>query len=146
VNITARGPISPLGANFTPRGEVHPWGPGVKLRMSLCLREQRNVVARRATQSGLILTLVARHRVTHRVHKWAFRNLHFCRKSVGHIFLPATIKFNTSPAAAAAAAATSATSSARATPTSTRATPSARTRPSARTWSCSRPSTETTDT
>jgi hypothetical protein len=35
VNIPPRGQISPLGAKFTPRDEVHPWGPGVKLRMSL---------------------------------------------------------------------------------------------------------------
>jgi hypothetical protein len=36
VNIPPRGQISPLGAKFTPRGEVYPWGPGVKLRMALC--------------------------------------------------------------------------------------------------------------
>jgi hypothetical protein len=35
VNISLRGQISPLGAKFTPRGEVIPWGPGVKLRMAL---------------------------------------------------------------------------------------------------------------
>jgi hypothetical protein len=26
-------------AKFTPRGEVHPWGPGVKLRMALWMLE-----------------------------------------------------------------------------------------------------------
>jgi hypothetical protein len=36
VNIPLRGHISPLGDNFTPSGEVDPWGPGVKLRMALC--------------------------------------------------------------------------------------------------------------
>jgi hypothetical protein len=36
VNITPTGQISPLGAKFTPRGEVLPRGPGVKLRMALC--------------------------------------------------------------------------------------------------------------
>jgi hypothetical protein len=35
VNIPPRGQISPQGAKFTPRGEVIPWGPGVKLRMAL---------------------------------------------------------------------------------------------------------------
>jgi hypothetical protein len=35
VNIPPRGQISLLGAKFTPRGEVLPWGPGVKLRMAL---------------------------------------------------------------------------------------------------------------
>jgi hypothetical protein len=35
VNIPPRGQISPLGAKFTPRGEVIPRGPGVKLRMAL---------------------------------------------------------------------------------------------------------------
>jgi hypothetical protein len=35
VNIPPRGQISPLGAKFTPSGEVIPWGPGVKLRMAL---------------------------------------------------------------------------------------------------------------
>jgi hypothetical protein len=40
VSIPPRGQISPLGAKFTPRGEVIPWGPGVKLRMALrCLSE-----------------------------------------------------------------------------------------------------------
>jgi hypothetical protein len=24
-----------MGDKFTPRGEIHPWGPGVKLRMAL---------------------------------------------------------------------------------------------------------------
>jgi hypothetical protein len=36
VNIPLRGQISPLVAKFTPRGEVIPWGPRVKLRMALC--------------------------------------------------------------------------------------------------------------
>jgi hypothetical protein len=36
VNIIPRGQISPLGAKLNPRCEVHPWGPGVKLRMALC--------------------------------------------------------------------------------------------------------------
>jgi hypothetical protein len=35
VNISPRGHISPLGAKFPPWGQVHPWGPGVKLRMAL---------------------------------------------------------------------------------------------------------------
>jgi hypothetical protein len=35
VNIQPRGQISPLGAKFTTKGEVHPWEPGVKLRMAL---------------------------------------------------------------------------------------------------------------
>jgi hypothetical protein len=35
VNIPPRGQITPLGAKFTPRDKVHPWGPGVKLRMAL---------------------------------------------------------------------------------------------------------------
>jgi hypothetical protein len=34
VNIPPRGQISPLGAKFN-LGQVHPWGPGVKLRMAL---------------------------------------------------------------------------------------------------------------
>jgi hypothetical protein len=38
VNISPRGQSSPLVAKFTPGGEVHPWGPGVKLRMALCWR------------------------------------------------------------------------------------------------------------
>jgi hypothetical protein len=37
-----RGQISPLGAKLTARGEVIPWGPGVKLRMAL--RLSRRVV------------------------------------------------------------------------------------------------------
>jgi hypothetical protein len=37
VNIPRRGQISPLGAKFTPRGEVYTWGPVVKLRMALSL-------------------------------------------------------------------------------------------------------------
>jgi hypothetical protein len=37
VNFTPRGQSSPLGAKFTPRGEGIPWGPGVKLRMGLCI-------------------------------------------------------------------------------------------------------------
>jgi hypothetical protein len=37
-NFTPRGPISPLVDKFIPRGEIHPWGPGVKLRMALCDR------------------------------------------------------------------------------------------------------------
>jgi hypothetical protein len=35
VNIPPRGQISPLRAKFTHRGEVHHWGPGVKLRVAL---------------------------------------------------------------------------------------------------------------
>jgi hypothetical protein len=35
VNMPPKGQISPLVAKFTPRGKVHPWGPGVKLRMAL---------------------------------------------------------------------------------------------------------------
>jgi hypothetical protein len=35
VNIHRRGQISPLEAKFTPRGEVHLWGKGVKLRLAL---------------------------------------------------------------------------------------------------------------
>jgi hypothetical protein len=35
VNIYPRGQILPTGAKFTPKDEVHPWGPGVKLRMAL---------------------------------------------------------------------------------------------------------------
>jgi hypothetical protein len=35
VDISPRGQISSLGAKFTPRGEVRPWEPGVKLRMAL---------------------------------------------------------------------------------------------------------------
>jgi hypothetical protein len=35
VNVPPRGHISSLGTKFTPRGEVRPWGPGVKLRMAL---------------------------------------------------------------------------------------------------------------
>jgi hypothetical protein len=35
VNFTPRGHISPLGAKLAPRDEIHPWGPGVKLRMAL---------------------------------------------------------------------------------------------------------------
>jgi hypothetical protein len=39
VNIPPRGQSSPLGAKIIPRGEVLPWGPGVKLRMALWLAE-----------------------------------------------------------------------------------------------------------
>jgi hypothetical protein len=39
-NFTPRGQISPFGAKFTPRGEIHPWGSGVKLRMALWLLHQ----------------------------------------------------------------------------------------------------------
>jgi hypothetical protein len=35
VNISPWGQISPPGSKFTPRGKVHPWGTGVKLRMAL---------------------------------------------------------------------------------------------------------------
>jgi hypothetical protein len=35
VNISPRGQITLLGAKFAPRGEVHHWGPGVKLKMAL---------------------------------------------------------------------------------------------------------------
>jgi hypothetical protein len=34
VNFTPREQISPLEAKFIPRGESHPWGPGVNLRMA----------------------------------------------------------------------------------------------------------------
>jgi hypothetical protein len=37
VNIPPGGQSSTLVAKFTPRGEVHPWGPWVKLRMALRL-------------------------------------------------------------------------------------------------------------
>jgi hypothetical protein len=36
-NFPPRGNISPLGAKFTPRGEFHPWGRVVKLKMALCV-------------------------------------------------------------------------------------------------------------
>jgi hypothetical protein len=29
--------FQPRGHKFTPKGEIHPWGPGLKLRMGLCL-------------------------------------------------------------------------------------------------------------
>jgi hypothetical protein len=35
VNTPHRGKNSPLGAKFTTRGEVNPWGLGVKLIMAL---------------------------------------------------------------------------------------------------------------
>jgi hypothetical protein len=35
VNITPGLQISPPGAKFIPRDEIHPWGPGVKLRNDL---------------------------------------------------------------------------------------------------------------
>jgi hypothetical protein len=47
VNIPPRGPISPLGAKFNPRGEVYSWGPGVKLRMALWGRIQISAAALR---------------------------------------------------------------------------------------------------
>jgi hypothetical protein len=45
VNIPPRGQISPLGAKFTPRGEVIPRGPGVKLRNSSDQLARLNVVS-----------------------------------------------------------------------------------------------------
>jgi hypothetical protein len=40
VNFIPSGQITRLAAKFTPRGEIHPWGPGIKLRMALCLNLQ----------------------------------------------------------------------------------------------------------
>jgi hypothetical protein len=51
VNLPPRGQSSPLGPSSPPRGEVHPWWPGMKLRMALSLlffsfMDRRRAVAR----------------------------------------------------------------------------------------------------